>query len=694
MVAKLKWYLARLSSMSLSEIGYRIRYHAKVEVDRRKFIQPSHVELSVALAKEWLHFQAETTPFYFSWTNRDRLTHLMSEEFPAEKQAMLHRADMLLAHHIELFGRSFQLSEQIDWQHDPVSGNAWPAKFWADIDTRDAKKIGGVKWVWELNRHHHLVTLGKAYFLTNDERYAAELCSELLSWIAANPPGYGVNWTSPLEMALRIINWTWALALIRRSSALDGSLFNNIVRTIEAQAQHIERYLSAHSSANNHLIGEAAGLATVALTFPWMRNASHWQQLGLQTLERELTLQIHADGVPAEQAIHYLLFILDFNVTTWRLAELHGITIPSVVREKLEVACEFIAHLMDENGNVPQIGDSDDAWVVRLDDRPETNNFRSILATAAVMFQRPDFKAAAGSWDEKSQWLLGDEGRMGFQNLSDTAVPLTSRAFGQGGYSVMRGAGRVVTFDHGPLGYLSTAAHGHADALSITVSINGQPLLVDPGTYAYQEGGTWRTYLRSTSAHNTVVVNGADQSEMRGTFLWGHKANTNLLHWQTTPEVDIVVAEHDGYKTQSVVHRRSVFFEKPHWLFVIDSLSGDSTKIIQQFWHFPNNSIYEKVGEWHHVSLHGQSLALLQLGEQKMSSNFYQGLESPIRGWMSAHYGHLAPAPVLVFEGSTQLPMTLITAVAFDAGELEQDVEAFGRRTRARIDLLQQQVNL
>ena len=711
MARKLGWYFARLSSMSLPEVGYRIHHQLKIREDRRRFASPTvataHAGTAAIASDAWTQFCQGSPPFFFGATNSP--PQQIAARFPDEQQATLAQATALLEDRFALFGKPISLSNPIQWQHDPLSGKAWPNQFWADIDTRDGETIAGVKWVWELNRHHQWVTLGKAYYLTQDERFAAALCHQWASWMAANPVGWGVNWTSPLEMALRIINWSWALAYIRPSAALTAPLFADILQGVTTQANHIERYLSAYSSANNHLIGEAAGLAMAGLAFPWLPDAARWHERGLQIMATELSPQILPDGVPAEQAVHYLLFVLDFNLVVWQLAALNGVRVPSLWHEKLEAACDFLMHVMDNHGEVPHIGDSDDAWVVRLDDRPEANNFRSLLATGAAIFGRADFKAAAGKWDEKSQWLLDDEGFDAFQALPNHQTEIGSKVFAQGGYTAMRAAGRVLVFDHGPLGFLATAAHGHADALSLTLSVDGQPLLIDPGTFAYQEGGAWRTYLRSTAAHNTVLVNGTDQSEMQGTFLWGRKAHAKLVQWHSTPEFDRAVGEHDGYATQGVTHQRTVIFDKPDFIYVIDRLTSApsgagshvATPTFEQLWHFPAGSdVQENAGAFR-IAINGKNLTILQLGAVEMDVSRYHGLESPIQGWMSARYGELVPAPVLGFVGKRQLPITIRTALALDlaldatsgdATSGTQAMEDLRQKLRSRIDLLEQQV--
>lgn len=660
---KFYWYSHRLISMSLPEIDYRIRQHLKTWQDRHYYKSQINNASQVLPTDGWQTFwQDITSPFFFSEQDREKITQYYQGQFSSEYQATLQTVQSLLVHQITLFENQFDLDTEINWQRDPKTGNQWPYKFYADIDIRDGKTVGGVKWVWELNRHHHLVTLAKAYFLSGDETYAQEVCAQLQSWLQANPPGYGVNWTSSLELALRIINWAWILAFIRQSKTLTQSLFVQLMQSVVEQARYISRHLSAFSSANNHLIGEAAGLAVAGLAFPYLPDSKQWCDKGLNILTQEIERQIHPDGVPAEQATNYLAFVLDFNLIVWRLAELNGFEIPKVWHHRLEVAADFIMYLMDERGQIPAIGDSDDAWVVRLDDRSDVNNFQSILTSAAIIHNRPDFKGAAGRWDEKNFWLFGEKGQQIYGQLPDEVAKLQSRVFESGGYTVMYALNRRIICDHAPLGYLATAAHGHADALNLLLSLNGRPLLIDPNTYAYQEGYEWRDYFRSTAAHNTILVDGQNQSEMQGTFLWGQRANTKQLHWQCEREFDFLAAEHDGYQKLGIIHRRYIFFSKPSWLVVLDKLLGVDEHRVEQLWHFCPDADLNVDGQIAQITLDNNVSTTLFWDEQNSQSiqiSHFCGEKNTIQGWVSPHYSQLKKASVLSLIVVGKLPLSI-----------------------------------
>ncbi len=655
------WYFNRLRAMTVSEYIYRISSR-RVRVNERKqyekYAANDHLNLPMDRNQDADIEHKSKVRFFFDIEQVEEIRSIFESMYSIELVANLDRSQKILDHNIDLFNEEFDLGVEINWSQDPRTKHVWPRAFWGDIDTRDSEGFGGVKWVWELNRHHHILTLAKAYFTNEKEKYAQEVCAQLESWIMQNPPLMGVNWTSSLELAIRMINWTWVLSFLSKSPSLTGNHLEMITRSIIDQTSYIYRHISAYSSANNHLIGEAAGLAVVGMAFPWLPDAQEWRQRGFFILESELEKQIYPDGTPAEQATSYLAFILDFNLLVWRLAALNGYSVPEIWYERLNAACSFIISLADGRGNISSIGDSDDGWVVRLDDRPNVDNYHSILASAAAILGRSDFKTDFTRWDEKSYWILNTQGYDEFCGLvSEKKCLPSSRIFRNGGYCIMKTEQLLLAFDCGPLGFLSTAAHGHADALSIWLSVNGIPLLIDAGTYAYQEGREWRDYFRGTSAHNTIRIGKRDQSEILGTFLWGKRARAKLLRWESNQRFDLAVAEHDGYKNFGIIHRRAVMFIKPNVIVVEDYLSGTSKYLVEQLWHFPKKSKLEIQNELVRIELNENRYWIwIDQQNRDLDTRIISGQESPPQGWISKRYGSIHPAPVLSYLGELLLP--------------------------------------
>ncbi|HET7775733.1 MAG TPA: alginate lyase family protein, partial [Azospira sp.] len=560
------------------------------------------------------------------------------------------------------------------WNRDPKTGIDAPLSFGKLLDYRDPQQVGDIKYLWEPNRHLHLVTLAQAYALSGERRYLKPIREHLESWFAACPPGLGPNWSSALEAGLRLISWslTWQLIGGLHSPAFAGAAGNLFrqgwLESIYRHAQFVRSHLSLHSSANNHLIGEAAGLFIAGMAWPHWPRLLEWRATAQRILEREALLQNAPDGVNREQAVAYQQFELDLLLLPLLAAQANGLDFPASYSGRIEAMLEYLASIMDVGGNVPMIGDADDGAAVRLAPGPGFCPYRSLLATGAVLFGRADFKAKAGALDDKTRWLLGPQttARYGAVPAEPVCLPVR-RAFPEGGYYLLgrdfETAGEIrLLADAGPLGYQGIAAHGHADALAFTLSLGGREFLVDPGTYAYHTEGAWRAYFRGTAAHNTVRVDGCDQSEPGGNFMWLAKARAGCSRWQSTAEADEFEGWHDGYRrlADPVMHFRRIALDKATGRITIDDrLEMAGAHDIELFFHCSEHCRIEPVDGGYAIS-HGERTIRLRLPALAGASvRLHCGSTAPIAGWISRHFDERQPAPTLHWQarlaGTTDL---------------------------------------
>ena len=136
---------------------------------------------------------------------------------------MLSSAAATLQNRFDLLGyQTLWFGDPIDWHLDPVWSRRAPRVHWTQLNPLDPAEVGDSKVVWELNRHQWVAGLAQAYAVTGDERYAESALRAIESWIEANPYGIGVNWSSSLEVAYRLMSWSWTLMLIRESAALSA----------------------------------------------------------------------------------------------------------------------------------------------------------------------------------------------------------------------------------------------------------------------------------------------------------------------------------------------------------------------------------------------------------------------------------------------------------------------------------------
>ena len=654
-MTNLHWYLNRLRTMSGAEIGFRAYRQALQRMESLGWHRAYRQAVTKADASSLAALNGRLQTLFPWRSERDFFgTAYLCQVTPIAE------ADTSAAF-FPVFELSLNLAApDIDWHQDPKSRKSWPICDSDSIDIRDATTIGEVDYVWRVNRCHHLVWLAQVSFLSRNAQLRRDVLGQMERWIRSNPYRRGVNWTSSMELAIRCISWMLALTFLSQDEALPPPLLRTIADSIRLQADYVYHHLSRYSSANNHLIVELTGLFSVGLAFQDDTRGERWRRFALAELAREAERQVYPDGVDREQSTHYHGLVLDCLLWVIVLGERAGLAIPESIRERAEAMCIFIASVMDTQGHVPSIGDSDDGYLLWLSDMERLNNYRSQLATGAVLFNRPDLKPAAQFFDEKSFWLLGTEGYSRFQRLAPPSALRDSMGFPDAGYYVLRSANEesetVMLFDCGPLGYPSTAAHGHADALSICLSVGGSPVLIDSGTFTYLLYPRWREYFRSTAAHNTVAVNGSSQSETGGPYIWVKQARTHCDTWYSSPSFDYVVANHDGYvKRYGVNHLRRILFAKPHYWIVEDCLTGTAAFSASAFFHFAQGEATVTKTPTHHVCRFvsqpdAAGVAIIILGGEALEAELFSGEESSTQGWISTRYARKVRAPVLQLE--------------------------------------------
>ena len=236
-------------------------------------------------------------PFFPALAFRDEVSSLIKRRFPEERRALLDCAERAIKGRFDLLGfNDLSFGDPIDWHLDPTSRKRTPLVHWSRIDYLDPTVAGDKKVTWELNRHAHFVTLGQAYWLTGDERFAEAFVSQASSWMDSNPPKHGINWASSLELAFRVIAWSWAIYLFADSDRLTPKFITRFLKFIVAQGRHIESYLSHYFSPNTHLTGEALGLFYLGASLPELARARRWRDTGLNILLEQLTRHIRSDG--------------------------------------------------------------------------------------------------------------------------------------------------------------------------------------------------------------------------------------------------------------------------------------------------------------------------------------------------------------------------------------------------------------
>lgn len=646
------WYVRRLQSMTPSEVAWRARAVLRDATDR----------CSLAIGRLPKTADARSAGPFFRFSICDAATGTAG----AGAARLLARADRLVDRRFTFSSLDdVFVGRPVEWNRDHESGLRTPMGFANAIDYRVPAVAGDAKLVWDLNRHQHLPVLGRAYRASGDARYAAAGLEDLASWLDQCPFGTGMNWRSPLELAIRVINWVWFLSLIEPAGLPDRALSDRLRQALELHVIDIARKYSRGSSANNHLIGEAAGVFIVTTMMPCLPQAESRSGQSRALLEHAILEQTQDDGGSAEHAFGYHMFAFEFFLIAALVARRSGHDFSHAYWTRLTRMLEF-ADAICEAGPPPLFGDYDDGFVLDLGERsPDPHPLLALGAAACGCTLRTPIDAAAL---EPLQWAPAQTG-----SVTAAPAPLSSRAFGESGYYLLQWQGndardRVsVFFDCAVLGFGTIAAHGHADALHVTVRAFGEDVLVDPGTYDYFRYPDWRDYYRSTRAHNTLAVDGEDQSVMHGSFLWGSRAVPRCLEWTPGPDGGIAAGEHDGYTRLSdpVGHTRRLELDRAtRSLVITDTVTMRAAHELRLRFHASEHARVTRTGDASFaIHLHSGEVALHM--DPRLVVSTTEGAGPDEGGWVSRRYHHRSSATAITGTIQASGPVTLVSRIEF-----------------------------
>ncbi len=564
------------------------------------------------------------------------------------------------------YGR-LSFGDPVNWQLDPVSGRESPAIHWSRIDPLAYERVGDSKVVWELNRHQWLLDLGQAYLLSGDERYAQRFVSLLSQWMARNPPGVGINWSSALEAAIRLIAWCWALRLFRQSRSLTPGFFLVMLGWLQHHGQFVARNLSQYFSPNTHLTVEALSLFYLGVLLPELRGARQWRSLGRRILLAELDKQVLADGVYFEQSTRYQYYTADIYLQFLALAEKNSELLPARLRAGIDKMLVFLLYVQRPDGSLPQIGDADGGWLLPLRRRPP-EDYQSVFSTAAVLLGNKHYAWAARALAPETLWLLGRSAQSRWSSLRPVPPPgAPARYFAEGGYIVLRkGWARddhQLIFTVGPRNPDTCSGHDHADLLSVQCSAWGENYLVDAGTYCYTADATWRNYFRSSYAHSTVVIDRRGQSEPAGPFAWRRRPQARRRKLVSMPAGLLAEAQYDASRVRGAVvsHRRRVLFIDSEYWLVVDELSGEGTHSADIRYQFSPIPVALDDSGWVRARGERSELLIKAFSSSALETGIFCGELAPPGGWLSPNYGQRLAAPMLSVATVAELPLRVVT---------------------------------
>ncbi len=641
---KLGWYLRRLRRMSAAEVSARVQMTAR----QHYWANPARRPPGLATLLPGPRAAAVA------------LRRADAPQGTPGAHAVIAAADRLLDGAWPVFHLDRAPIEPApDWFRDPLTGRSAPAHDYAfAVPFRDEAKVGNIKFVWELSRHQATTLLACAWWLTGNDAYAERAAQHLVSWWESNPFLTGVHWTSGIEAGLRLLSWTWIRALLADWPGMPSLFDGNDV--FAGQLYHHQLYVrsfhSRGSSANNHFNAELAGLASAATAFPWFQESADWASWSRAHLVEQAAAQTHPDGFNREQASDYHLFVFELLAGAALAARMAGQDLPPALDAILLAMADALAASLDASGQPPRFGDGDDGRGLLLD-APHSSHTAIILDVARARF------GAAPWWPRPGGTVLGAVAAHLYPNPNERNPPRPSE-FPDVGMTLLRAGDIWLRCDAGPHGFLSIAAHGHADALSIELRSGATEILADPGTYCYHGEPEWRALFKGTLGHNTLCLDGLDQADPAGPFLWLTRSHTELDRANVGASVQSWEAHHDGYArlpNPATHHRRVELDATERRVQVEDWVESAAAHQAALSFHLGPDITLQLDGAVARLSWEtGEATMALP---RALAWTAHRGEQDPPLGWYSPGFGEKLPANTLIGAGTLDPKQRLVTTI-------------------------------
>jgi len=522
LMPNLKWYWHRLRMMSVGEMALHVRKKLRHIADARGL-------------QDWSNAELVCSGVFPALPKPGDAPLVLSE-------ALRRDLDNILAGRWKAFGHlDIQVDDPPRWQKDYLAGVDLSTSISAfKLNHRELPGGADIKLVWELSRWYSLTRLAMAAYVLGEERAARKCLDWLEDWVRHNPPYRGWNWTSALEVGMRLIQFTWIDALLGGSTPFSsipefsGRLARLRREILPAHGWYAWRHRSFGSSANNHLLGELAGLILAVARWPALTQWCAPLDTLQKTWQREVLAQFAEDGGNKEQALNYQLFSWELCWQTFKALEAADRGAFGDVEQWLSFAARFFWETQARL-DPWDYGDSDNAFAV-----PVFANEGSATQEWHQWLEAPRKSEAISYWLGDS--LLTPPLRHG-EALRTIEVG-EWWLYRHSGIAICESGFWFLRWDLSPLGYLSTAAHGHLDALHLSIWFKGVALVIDPGTGAYYADKRLRNWLASRTAHNAPCPSGPEWPQRLGPFLWAEQHPTPTIKEEPCGAVGVLNLPH------------------------------------------------------------------------------------------------------------------------------------------------------
>ena len=607
------------------------------------------------------YFLSRTQPsFFFDSNQYDKYVDFLNQNYSQSVSRILMRAEKAAEHKFDLLGSGeTDLGKEIDWHLDFKSSFKWKKEHYSKIQIIDPHNNADVKVPWELSRLQHFTDIGRAFWLTEDEIYLRDFVSTVEHWENENPVDFGVNWTCPMEVAIRAINIIFGLHYFSINESLSDAFVQKTVKLLYYHGLHIEKnleYLDKDSNSN-HLISNYLGLFYLGLLFPEFDRSQKWRKIGCEGLETEIEAEIFSDGADYECSTSYHRLVTEIFLSAYILGQKNNFTFSSMYKRRLENMIQFSESITPQSGNVPFIGDNDDGFIVKLShDNPSSH--AHLIELGSVLFENKLPENI--SYTEESLWYFG------LRHFKNTIVKrkTTSQIYKQSGYAIARNDNMHLIFAASRISDRNLAGHKHNDNLSFTLEIDKIKYFIDPGTYCYTSDYNIRNKNRSVISHNTAAIDSEEQNRFFNNrlFYLQNDAKAEIDLWVNLKDIVVISGIHKGYTRLNdvITHRRTIWaYLDTKQIKILDEFDGKSNSVHSFDTRFitPIENVRQ---------LKDFSLLIEEDIQNQLTMKFTSDIESSIRIEPTEYYpgyGLQKPATKITCHQEGKLPFKNLTTI-------------------------------
>ena len=484
-------------------------------------------------------------------------------------ETYLKKANDILGNRFTIFEKQYKFNSKIEWNYSFFKNYYWPRYLASDIEVHPNREID-VLYVWMFNRHYYLINLSLAYYLTGNEKYSKHFKYLIIDWINNNPPLYGINWYSALEISMRLVSWIFSLYFLKDSDEINNlSFFKIVFKSMFEHVYYLKQFYSRRSK--NHTVGELFGICLFSSIFNSNRKIKFWKAKFFRLMRKQISLQTRLDGTNIEQSINYHRFVLEFFTLFLLLDPKNTNTFQ---RNTIEKMYEFLLNTIKPNQNYPHVGDSDEGNAFFLTDY-SNNRFRELMNIGSLLFNRSDFKFLSEEYYPIFLLLFGTNNLKKFQKITGKEPKNNFALYRKAGYYVIRNnwskSANYLFIDFGRFG-AQNAGHSHSSVTNFIFSYQGKDIIIDSGTYSYNKSWKERNHFRSSRAHNVLAINQKNQAKPKSWFLWEQKPKVGRKVIFDNDRI-VLIGCHDGYGG-NIVSRKIITNKELNFLTIIDKVKN------------------------------------------------------------------------------------------------------------------------